>query len=554
MKSIYFKLVSLILITNSLIINAQEIILPADNSSSSFSNNSLKRKPLGSYYGFERSAFIFTKDEINQTSSISIQSVSFFCDTINSFIATNTPVKIYLKTTNDSLFTSPSIYSNEILNSSLVYSGNIAANLFIENNWVTINFSNYYVLPANSNLKLFIETNAGGSGNESSLSKGFRFKTTGGKKFQYWQQDQSEPSGIGTLDTLRPNVKINYNVVTACSGAPIPGTIILSDTAVCKGSSASCYISGETIASGISYKWQQSLDQQNWTTLNQTGNSVQLIIDTATYIRSFVYCNNTDSSATQVVRIKNLLPVYCYCKNNLGGNCNGYSIDSLSIQNTSFAISLSGCENNAGSHYSYYSPIGSATTSLSAGQTYSVSIRQTGNNYSSLWIDYNQNGIFEASEWTRLSINSVTNGLQTFTLNVPSTAYNGLTGMRVRSRNSSFPITSSQACTNFSSGETEDFMITITDGLNIGIEESTIKNKLGLIFPNPGNSEIFYSNSFINGEIEIEIFDAMGKLVYSQIKNHLETTSIQPQLNKGFYFVSIKQKSITLQVIKLIIE
>ena len=554
MKSIYFKLIALILITNSLIINAQEIILPADNSSSSFSNNSLKRKPLGSYYGFERSAFIFTKNEINQTSSISIQSISFFCDTINSFIAANTPVKIYLITTIDSLFTSPTIYTNEILNSSLVYSGNIASSQFIENNWITINFSNYFVLPTNSNLKLFIETNAGGSGNESSLSKGFRFKTTGNKKFQYWQQDQSAPSGIGTLDTLRPNVKINFNPVIACNGTPVSGTILLSDTAVCKGSSVSCNISGETIASGIGYMWQQSTDQQNWTTLNQTGNSAQLIIDTVTYIRSIVYCNSADSSITPIVRINNLLPVYCYCNNNLGGNCNGYSIDSLSIQNTSYAISLSGCENNAGSHYSYYSPVGSATASLSAGQTYSVSIRQTGNNYSSLWIDYNHNGIFEASEWTRLSINSVTNGLQTFTLNVPLTAYNGLTGMRVRSRNSSFPITSSQACTNFSSGETEDFMITITDGLNIGIEESTISNKLGLIFPNPANSEIFYQNNFIKGEIEIEILDAMGRLVYSQIMNHFETTSIQPQLNKGFYFVNIKQKSITLQVIKLIIE
>jgi hypothetical protein len=551
-KSIIFNIISLLFI--ALTINAQEINLPADNSASIVSSNSLKRKPLGSYYGYERSAFIFTKEELNQTSSISIQSISFFCDTINSFIAANTPIKIYLKTTNDSLFTIPTIYSNEIINSSLVFSGNIASSQFIVNNWITINFSNYFVLPANTNLKLFIESNAGGSGNESSLSKGFRFKTTADKKFQYWQQDQTAPFGVGTLDTLRPNVKINYNFVANCNGVPLPGTIQLSDTAVCKGSLTSCFISGETIASGISYKWQQSIDQQSWTTLNQIGNSVQLNIDTTIYIRSIIYCNNIDSAITPVVSINNLLPVYCYCNNNLGGNCNGYSIDSLSIQNTTFAVSLNGCENNAGPHYSYYFPTGSATASLSAGQTYSVSIRQTGNNYSSIWIDYNHNGLFEASEWTRLSINSVTNGLQNYELNVPSTSYNGLTGMRVRSRNSSFPITNSQACSNFSSGETEDFMITITNGLNIGIEESTINKKLGLIFPNPTNDQIFYQNNFINGEIEIEIIDALGKLVFTQVNNHAGTTTIKPQLEKGFYFVSIKQKSITLQIVKLIVE
>jgi hypothetical protein len=538
---------------NSFINHAQEITIPTDNSASATIINSLKRKPLGSYYDYERSAFIFTKEELNQSSAISLQGISFFCDTINSLIAATTPVKIYLKASNDSLFTSPTLYSNEILNASLVFSGNLLSSQFSENNWVTIAFNSSFVLPINTNLKLFIETNSGGAGNESSLSKGFRFKTTGVKKFQYWQQDQTEPSGAGTLDTLRPNIKLNYSVASNCNGIPNSGTIQLNDTAVCKGALTSCYISGQSNSSGITYQWQQSIDQQSWIAVNQNGNAIQLPIDTLTYLRAIVFCNGIDSSITPVVQIKNLLPVYCYCSNNLGGNCNGYSIDSLSIQNTSFAMALSGCENNAGSHYSYYSPIGAATATLTAGQTYSVTIRQTGNNYSSLWIDYNHNGVFEADEWTRLSINSVTNGLQTFSLSIPATAYNGLTGMRVRSRNSSFPITNTQSCTNFSTGETEDFMVSITGGLNIGINESTLKNQ-GFVFPNPTSEEFYYQNTSIKGELDVLIIDALGKNVYNQKSIHQNVSLINAQLNKGLYFILIKQNSVLLQTVKLLVN
>jgi hypothetical protein len=78
MKSIVNKLSFLLLIINSVIIHAQEITIPADNSANVITNSSLKRKPLGSYYGYERSAFVFTKEELNQSSAISIQGISFF--------------------------------------------------------------------------------------------------------------------------------------------------------------------------------------------------------------------------------------------------------------------------------------------------------------------------------------------------------------------------------------------------------------------------------------------------------------------------------------------
>lgn len=102
-------------------------------------------------------------------------------------------------------------------NSTLVYTGTLAS--ASENNWTTLTcFNNNFTLNDSSNIELIVETNAGGTGNRGLLSKGFRYKTAGQKRFQYWQQDNSAPTGTGTLDTLRPNITINYTTVTTCLG------------------------------------------------------------------------------------------------------------------------------------------------------------------------------------------------------------------------------------------------------------------------------------------------------------------------------------------------
>ena len=48
----------------------------------------------------------------------------------------------------------------------------------------------------------------------------------------------TSPTGTGTLDTLRPNITIGYSTITTCSGTPDAGTIVSSDTAVCKNTTA----------------------------------------------------------------------------------------------------------------------------------------------------------------------------------------------------------------------------------------------------------------------------------------------------------------------------
>ena len=275
------KLITLLFLIVACASFAQTVTIPADNSSSSNGTNSLKRKPLGSYYGYERSAFIYSRYELGITGTTSITSIAFYCDSTNSFIAANTPVKVYARAIEDSIFAFPTTLANEMANTTLVYSGLLASTSFTENNWTTINFANNFTLVDTMHLELIIETNAGGTGNEGLLSKGFRYKTAGQKRFQYWQQDNSAPTGTGTIDTLRPNITINYSAITTCTGTPNAGVIISTDTAVCKNTIADFYLQGATNANQLSYLWQTSTDNSAWT--NVVGNNVpnlSLNIDT----------------------------------------------------------------------------------------------------------------------------------------------------------------------------------------------------------------------------------------------------------------------------------
>ncbi|MDY0344424.1 MAG: GEVED domain-containing protein, partial [Lentimicrobium sp.] len=89
---------------------------------------------------------------------------------------------------------------------------------------------------------------------------------------------------------------------------------------------------------------------------------------------------------------------------------------------------------------------------LSAG-TYSV------NNYISVWIDYNQNGIFDANEKLGVVYPGASPETATITFTVPPGALLGTTRMRVREVYNGFDI---DPCSTYDYGETEDYHVNIT--------------------------------------------------------------------------------------------
>jgi hypothetical protein len=146
-----------------------------------------------------------------------------------------------------------------------------------------------------------------------------------------------------------------------------------------------------------------------------------------------------------------------YCVTNLGGASFSSSIDSVSIVGTTLAKASPG---SAATLYTLYPQSGNTTASLMQGQTYTLyTVYGFSAAIASMWIDYNQNTTFEASEWTQITTNALT---ATASFTVPLSATTGSTRMRIRSRGAGNQNGAGDACTTFGSGETEDYVITIT--------------------------------------------------------------------------------------------
>ncbi len=99
--------------------------------------------------------------------------------------------------------------------------------------------------------------------------------------------------------TTRPNVIFAWTPATACTGAPTAGTAAANPIFACAGQNIDLSLSGQTIASGITYQWQSSTDNTTWT--NITGATASFYSTTqtvTTYYRCVVTCSNSTQSAT----------------------------------------------------------------------------------------------------------------------------------------------------------------------------------------------------------------------------------------------------------------
>lgn len=153
-----------------------------------------------------------------------------------------------------------------------------------------------------------------------------------------------------------------------------------------------------------------------------------------------------------------------YCNSGLGGSYCGDHITNVTIVNTTFNNS-SGCNvNGNGDTYTSFAPGMGTTETLTVGLVYTISITTDASNIESFWIDFDQDGQFEPSEWTQPTLNSTANVATTATVLIPVNATFGLTGFRVRSRGTGNQNGAGDACLGFGSGETEDYVITIAPG------------------------------------------------------------------------------------------
>jgi hypothetical protein len=158
--------------------------------------------PINCYYGYERSASIYTATEVGTTGSISI--VEWYPTVTTTY---NVPVKIYIKHTTAST-TTASTWATSISGATLVYSGTMAGTT--ANTWKAFTLTTPFSFTGGTNnLMVLVETNYGGTGAGSSSGPACRY-TSATSKHMYIRADNSAPTGNGTVTSYRPNIRLTF--------------------------------------------------------------------------------------------------------------------------------------------------------------------------------------------------------------------------------------------------------------------------------------------------------------------------------------------------------
>jgi trimeric autotransporter adhesin len=105
--------------------------------------------------------------------------------------------------------------------------------------------------------------------------------------------------------TTRPDIIFNWTSAVACSGTPAAGTATTSVSSVCLGGTFTLAATGVTVASGLTYQWQSSTDNLNWTNIaGATTPSITQTQAVSTWYRLVVTCtNSTLSSSSTLVQV-----------------------------------------------------------------------------------------------------------------------------------------------------------------------------------------------------------------------------------------------------------
>lgn len=239
-----------------------------------------------------------------------------------------------------------------------------------------------------------------------------------------------------------------------CSGTPVPGNTLSTLSTACAGTNFTLSLQNCIPGTGVAYQWQSAaLAAGPWTNISgATSSTLTLNHSATTFYRCNVTCGgNTGASTPLQVALTPISSCYCIPP---ASDCS-FDDEILNVTMSTLNNSSSGC---SGSGYTFYSAVAAPIVYSGANNPISVRIGPGGGDNIGVWIDYNKNGNFEASEYT--FVGTTPNGTVSNVVAIPSSALTGTTRMRVRVRFLT-AIAGTDACTAFTYGETEDYNVNI---------------------------------------------------------------------------------------------
>lgn len=263
----------------------------------------------------------------------------------------------------------------------------------------------------------------------------------------------------GTASDYTVTIDFPLCTSSACTGTPTPGNTLSTAATACAGTNFTLSLQNPTSGSGVTYQWQDSIaGAPSWNDIAGATNATLVRNHTATtFYRCKVTCGgNTGISAPLEVALTP--PSGCYC---IPAASDCTDNDVITRVRISTLDNASACSAGPPAGYSNYTQTVAAPIIYSgANNPITVNVPTVYTEQVAVWIDYNQNGTFEASEYTNLGSNVGNGGVITGNIAIPAGISGITTRMRVRVRFST-AWTSGLPCSTVTFGETEDYNVTI---------------------------------------------------------------------------------------------
>lgn len=302
------------------------------------------------------------------------------------------------------------------------------------------------------------------------------------------------------------------------------------------------------LTAGISYEFQGSVASDFITISNSTGqqtlisglNRVTFTPEEDMVVRFYLHTNEScgydfDELKARSVKCSSVATSYCEPVLDCGG---GAAILNVSTATESYS---SGCTENGYSDYTQTS-----TINATVGNPLNLNVQVGYGWYDesvSVWIDFNRNFIFEQNEFFYLG--SGTNTTISGVINIPDNVEVGDYRMRIRlatvSQNLAIWTKSCDVSDYY--GETEDYKLTITEGLNT---QDLNASKIALS-PNPMNDVLTINNHDLVDKIVMN--DLSGKIV---LRTKSQALIKVDNLAKGVYIIQLYMKDGSVKTQKMV--
>ncbi len=268
------------------------------------------------------------------------------------------------------------------------------------------------------------------------------------------------------------NVAVTGTGVNACSGTPTAGSAAVSPSSGNVTTTFTLSLTGTSASGGLTYQWQSSPDNSTWTSITGAIFSTYSFVGISanTYFRCVVSCpSGASANSSSVLATQAFAVASSSCTPAFGTPCYYYnmscSINSLVGASGSLSDASSSCSSD------YVDNTGLSTATLNTGSTYNVTVNTSPSYYYymgvQIWIDFNDDGVFQGSETVGgIAYPGISNPTQVTTISIPANANPGSHRMRIVDNyqccgNSNYPSINPCPAYSVSYGQARDYKIII---------------------------------------------------------------------------------------------